>query len=106
MGHWTPTGIEPTDYDDDEYNTDIQTILSSFSFPGTPYRRVPPQKALPFSHPPLHSFTPLFPSPLSTPQLLIEEMRKSPTHTPPTHLHCWQVLITPKNILTLHLTFS
>src|SRR6218665_1965022 len=64
------------------------------------------KKALPFSHPPLHSFTPLFPSPLSTPQLLIEEMRKSPTHTPPTHLHCWQVLITPKNILTLHLTFS
>src|SRR6218665_1238929 len=44
MGHWTPTGIEPTDYDDDEYNTDIQTILSSFSFPGTPYRRVPSQK--------------------------------------------------------------
>src|SRR6218665_651717 len=28
------------------YNTDIQTILSSFSFPGTPYPRVPTQKAL------------------------------------------------------------
>ena len=28
------------------YTTDIQTILSSFSFPGTPYPRVPTQKAL------------------------------------------------------------
>src|SRR6218665_2909711 len=26
-------------------NTDIQTILSSFSFPGTPYHRVPTQKS-------------------------------------------------------------
>ena len=62
MGHWTPTGIEPTDYDDDEYNTDIQTILSSFSFPGTPYRRVPPQKSPAFLSPTaslLHSSLPL-----------------------------------------------
>src|SRR6218665_1687981 len=27
-----------------KYNTDIETILSSFSFPGTPYPRVPTQK--------------------------------------------------------------
>src|SRR6218665_1380034 len=33
-----------------QYNTDIQTILTSFSFPGTPYTRVPIQKspALPY----------------------------------------------------------
>ena len=29
MGHWTPTGIEPTDDDDDEYST---TILLRYLF--------------------------------------------------------------------------
>src|SRR6218665_1830844 len=32
-----------------QYNTDIQTILSSFSFPGTPYLRVPIQKCPDFT---------------------------------------------------------
>ena len=27
MGHWTPTGIEPTDYDDDDAFTHAQTSL-------------------------------------------------------------------------------
>src|SRR6218665_127724 len=34
-----------------KYNTDIQTILSSFSFPGTPYPRVPTQKSPGCDHP-------------------------------------------------------
>src|SRR6218665_2593276 len=30
MGHWTPTGIEPTDYDDDSISTeDVQRRQSS-----------------------------------------------------------------------------
>src|SRR6218665_3277844 len=39
-----------------KYNTDIQAILLSFSFPGTPYRRVPSQKS-PADHNVCLSFT-------------------------------------------------
>jgi len=27
MGHWTPTGIDPTDYDDDEWETSGAWVL-------------------------------------------------------------------------------
>ena len=27
MGHWTPTGIEPTDYDDDDDAPPIQWVI-------------------------------------------------------------------------------
>src|SRR6218665_2529968 len=28
MGHWTPTGIEPADYDDDDDDDDSQTLAA------------------------------------------------------------------------------
>ena len=44
MGHWTPTGIEPTDYDDDddddEYEHKKYTFLIFISRYGVPVRTI------------------------------------------------------------------
>src|SRR6218665_1990962 len=29
MGHWTPTGVEPKDYDDDECNVKLRKVLNA-----------------------------------------------------------------------------